>query len=88
MVYHYLGWHRLAEKTLRDAAKIDPVAYLTWYNLGKVLESLGEFEAASDCMETALEVELCRPILPVSSISLTFEWNLKITLNFINKSVF
>ncbi|XP_008208439.1 tetratricopeptide repeat protein 7B isoform X1 [Nasonia vitripennis] len=73
LVYHYLGSQRLAEKTLRDAAKIDPMSYQTWYNLGKVLESLGEFEAASDCMETALEVETCNPILPISSIPITFE---------------
>ncbi|XP_014219287.1 tetratricopeptide repeat protein 7B [Copidosoma floridanum] len=73
LVYHYLGCQRLAEKTLRDAAKIDPMSYLTWYNLGKVLESLGEVKAASDCMETALEVETCNPILPISSISVTFE---------------
>jgi hypothetical protein len=43
------------------------------YNLGMVLESLGEYEAASDCMEIALEIESCYPILPISSISITFE---------------
>ena len=31
LVYHYLGSHRIAEKTLRDAARIDPTAHLTWY---------------------------------------------------------
>ncbi|XP_046670880.1 LOW QUALITY PROTEIN: tetratricopeptide repeat protein 7B-like [Homalodisca vitripennis] len=30
LMYHYLGSHRLAEKTLRDAAKIDPHAPTTW----------------------------------------------------------
>lgn len=30
-MYHYLGSHRLAEKTLRDAAKINPYAPETWY---------------------------------------------------------
>lgn len=43
------------------------------YNLGKVLESLGEFDTASDCMATALEVETSNPILPFSSIPLTFD---------------
>ena len=43
------------------------------YNLGKVLESLGEFDTASDCMATALEVEITNPILPFSSIPLTFD---------------
>lgn len=87
----------MAEKTLRDAAKIDPNSHQTWYkyniltfkqflyrtkginytyyryNLGKVLESLGEVEAASDCMATALEVETTNPILPILSIPVTFE---------------
>lgn len=31
LMYHYLGSHRLAEKTLRDAAKINPYAPETWY---------------------------------------------------------
>ncbi|XP_015591073.1 tetratricopeptide repeat protein 7B isoform X2 [Cephus cinctus] len=73
LIYHYLGSQRLAEKTLRDAAKIDPNSHETWYNLGKVLESLDEVEAASDCMATALEVETTNPILPISSIPITFE---------------
>ncbi|KAK0159729.1 hypothetical protein PV327_010814 [Microctonus hyperodae] len=73
LIYHYLGCQRLAEKTLRDAAKINPNSHQTWYNLGKVLESLGEMESANDCMATALEVENTNPILPISSIPLTFE---------------
>ncbi|XP_021924008.1 tetratricopeptide repeat protein 7B isoform X2 [Zootermopsis nevadensis] len=73
LIYHYLGSQRLAEKTLRDAARIDPTSHQTWYNLGKVLESLGEFDTASDCMATALEVETSNPILPFSSIPLTFD---------------
>ncbi|XP_034940307.1 tetratricopeptide repeat protein 7B [Chelonus insularis] len=73
LIYHYLGCQRLAEKTLRDAAKIDPNSHQTWYNLGKVLESLGEMETANDCMATALEVENSNPILPISSIPVTFE---------------
>jgi hypothetical protein len=31
LMYHYLGSHRLAEKTLRDAAKINPYSPETWY---------------------------------------------------------
>lgn len=30
-MYYYLGSHRLAEKTLRDAAKINPYAPETWF---------------------------------------------------------
>lgn len=73
LIYHYLGCQRLAEKTLRDAAKIDPNSHLTWYNLGKVLEFLGEYDSASDCMATSLEVETTNPILPFTVIPLTFE---------------
>lgn len=72
-MYHYLGNHRLAEKTLREAAKIDPHAPTTWYNLGKVLEALGDCEMASKCMATALQVETVSPILPFTSIPITFE---------------
>lgn len=73
LMYHYLGNHRLAEKTLREAAKIDPHAPTTWYNLGKVLEALGDCEMASKCMATALQVETVSPILPYTSIPITFE---------------
>lgn len=73
LVYHYLGQQRLAETTLRDAAKIDPMSHMTWYNLGKVLESLGDYEAASDCMSTALTVEKSSPVLPFNSVPLCFE---------------
>jgi len=30
LIYHYLGSHRLAEKMLRDAARIDPNSHQTW----------------------------------------------------------
>lgn len=73
LIYHYLGSQRLAEKVLRDAAKMDPTCHQTWYNLGKVLESLGEVESASDCMATALEVETLNPILPIPAIPLAFD---------------
>lgn len=31
LIHHYLGSQRLAEKTLREAAKIDPNSHQTWY---------------------------------------------------------
>lgn len=43
------------------------------YNLGKVLEAIGDSEAATDCMATALEVENNSPILPYMSIAVTFD---------------
>lgn len=92
-MYYYLGSPRLAEKTLRDAAKINPYAPETWYvnlnkmiknlflfiyivyryNLGKVLESLGETDSATDSMATALQVEMVSPIMQYTSIPLPFD---------------
>lgn len=43
------------------------------YNLGKVLESLGEYETASDAMDTALTIEISSPILPFNSVPLVFD---------------
>ena len=31
LVFHYLGSHRLGEKTLRDAVPLDPMAEISWY---------------------------------------------------------
>ncbi|XP_014284960.1 tetratricopeptide repeat protein 7B isoform X1 [Halyomorpha halys] len=73
LMYHYLGNQRMAEKVLRDAARIDPHSPKTWYNLGKVLESLCDYSRASDCMATALQVESVSPLLPYTSIPITFE---------------
>ncbi|KAL7301291.1 hypothetical protein TKK_0006030 [Trichogramma kaykai] len=73
MVNNHLGWTRLAEKILRDATKIDPYDYVTWYNLGVVLQSLEEHEAAADCFETALQNEATHPILPFSTVTTVFE---------------
>jgi len=73
IVFHHLGSHRLAEKTLRDAVRLDPTAENSWYNLGKVLEAMEEYEAASDCMATALQVQISSPIVPFSAVPLCFE---------------
>lgn len=73
LVYHYLGLQGLAEMTLREAAKIEPNNHITWYNMGKVLESLEEYETASFAMNNALTVERMSPILPFSSVPLCFE---------------
>uniref|UniRef100_A0A1I8PW08 Tetratricopeptide repeat protein 7 N-terminal domain-containing protein n=1 Tax=Stomoxys calcitrans TaxID=35570 RepID=A0A1I8PW08_STOCA len=71
--HHVLGEPRLAEKLLKDAAKLDPSCPKIWFTLGKVLESLGEFTASADCMATALQLEPTCPILPFTSIALTFD---------------
>lgn len=33
LVYHYMGLQGLAETTLREAARIDPLNHITWYVL-------------------------------------------------------
>ena len=48
--------------------------FINRYNLGKVLEAMGEYEAASDCMATALQVQTSSPIVPFSAVPLCFEW--------------
>lgn len=43
------------------------------YNLGQVLESLGETDSATDSMATALQVEMVSPIMQYTSIPLPFD---------------
>ncbi|XP_054715583.1 tetratricopeptide repeat protein 7B-like [Uloborus diversus] len=73
MVHHNLGNSRLAEKLLRDAVSIDPMSHQTWYNMGKVLQDMGDFITSSECIATAIELESTCPILPFSNIPRTFE---------------
>lgn len=68
-----LGEPRLAEKMIKDAAKIDPNCPNIWFSLGKVMETLGDYNASADCMATALQLEPTCPVLPFTSIALTFE---------------
>ncbi|KAI9556045.1 hypothetical protein GHT06_018612 [Daphnia sinensis] len=70
---HYLGSHRLAEKTLRETVRLDPVAENSWYNLGKVLEAMGDYDLAARSYSTALEVQQSSPIAPFSAVPLCFE---------------
>ncbi|XP_059622260.1 tetratricopeptide repeat protein 7B [Phlebotomus argentipes] len=71
--YHLLGQPRLAEKVLRDAVQIDPNHAHLWFTLGQVLETLSDFEAAADSMASALQLETHCPVLPFTSVALTFE---------------
>ncbi|CAG7716142.1 unnamed protein product [Allacma fusca] len=73
LMQHYFGSHRLAEKTLQDALRLDPYDHHTWYKLGKVLEALGECAEAGDCMATALDIEAISPVLPYSVIPVCFD---------------
>uniref|UniRef100_A0A1A9WKS4 Tetratricopeptide repeat protein 7 N-terminal domain-containing protein n=1 Tax=Glossina brevipalpis TaxID=37001 RepID=A0A1A9WKS4_9MUSC len=71
--HNMLGEPRLAEKLLKDAAKLDPNCPRIWFSLGKVLETLGEYTASANCMATALQLEPTCPTLPFTSIALTFD---------------
>ncbi|CAL1283803.1 unnamed protein product [Larinioides sclopetarius] len=73
MVHHNLGNSRLAEKLLRDAVTIDPMSHQSWFNMGKVLQDMGDYETATECIATAIELEASCPILPFSNIPRTFE---------------
>lgn len=37
------------------------------------METLGDYNASADCLATALQLEPSCPVLPFTSISLTFE---------------
>ncbi|KAF8793573.1 Tetratricopeptide repeat protein 7B like protein [Argiope bruennichi] len=73
MVHHNLGNSRLAEKLLRDAVTIDPMSHQSWFNMGKVLQDMGDYETATECIATAIELEASCPILPFSNIPRTFD---------------
>ncbi|XP_022104824.1 tetratricopeptide repeat protein 7B-like isoform X2 [Acanthaster planci] len=62
-----LEQYEMAEKVLRDAVNIDPTAHMAWINLGKVLEAQGEFESASDCLLTGLQLESTCPVQPFTT---------------------
>ncbi|XP_035208898.1 tetratricopeptide repeat protein 7B-like [Stegodyphus dumicola] len=73
MVHHTLGNSRLAEKLLRDAVTIDPMSHQSWFNMGKILQDMGDYVTSSECISTAIELEATCPILPFSNIPRTFE---------------
>ncbi|KAH8413622.1 hypothetical protein KR222_002147 [Zaprionus bogoriensis] len=71
-----LGEPRLAEKMLKDAAKLDPnfCSYLICrFSLGQIMQTLGDFNASADCFATSLQLEPSCPVLPFTSIPLVFE---------------
>lgn len=47
--------------------------FLCRFTLGQVMESLEDFNVSADCMSTALQLEPSCPVLPFTSINLTFE---------------
>ncbi|KAH8384665.1 hypothetical protein KR093_004435 [Drosophila rubida] len=72
-----LGEPRLAEKMLKDAAKLDPNCPKIWqvqqFALGQIMQTLGDFNASADCFATSLQLEPSCPVLPFTSIPLVFE---------------
>ncbi|XP_060801428.1 tetratricopeptide repeat protein 7B [Amyelois transitella] len=63
--YYNLGWLRLAEKCLREAAQLEPARADTWRRLALVLAALGEPAAAADCAAAALVLQPQAPALPL-----------------------
>ncbi|XP_006814761.1 tetratricopeptide repeat protein 7B-like [Saccoglossus kowalevskii] len=68
VILHDLGNSVLAEKVLRNAVNMDPTSHHAWNSLGKVLECQDEFDSASQCLLTAVELESTSPIIPFTAI--------------------
>ncbi|KAL0830889.1 hypothetical protein ABMA28_002991 [Loxostege sticticalis] len=62
--YYNLGWLRLAEKSLREAAALEPSRADTWRRLSLVLAALGECGAAADAAAAALHLQPHAPSVP------------------------
>ncbi|GBP53931.1 Tetratricopeptide repeat protein 7B [Eumeta japonica] len=65
VAYYELGWLRLAERALREAAQLEPARADTWRRLAQVLGALGEHEAAADAAAAAIELHPTNPALPL-----------------------
>ncbi|ELT88701.1 hypothetical protein CAPTEDRAFT_175698 [Capitella teleta] len=68
MVLHKMGNGRMAEKVLRDAVNIDPMSSVSWFTLGRVLETLEDFEASVECLTASVGLEATTPIVPFSEL--------------------
>lgn len=62
--YYNLGWLRLAEKWLREAAALAPMRADTWRRLALVLSALGEAAPAADAAAAALTLHPHAPAYP------------------------
>ena len=56
---HYKTDLRVSIAALREALKIDPLHAVTWYELGKCHEALGERDAARRAFIEARENDIC-----------------------------
>lgn len=54
----------LAESHLLTATTLDPQAHKAWLYLGTVLRSQGELQRASECLQTAIDLEATAPVIP------------------------
>ncbi|XP_063826521.1 tetratricopeptide repeat protein 7B-like, partial [Ostrinia nubilalis] len=68
--YYNLGWLRLAEKSLREAAALEPGRADTWRRLALVLAALGEAGAAADAAAAALQLHPHAPAVPHTHLPL------------------
>lgn len=56
--------HVLAEQYLQKAIQLDATCSKAWENLGELFNIKGNFETASVCFLTAVELEQTEPVLP------------------------
>ncbi|CAG0890931.1 unnamed protein product, partial [Cyprideis torosa] len=71
-VYLHLRQPRLAEQTLREALKLDPMDYQVWYSLGQTLDVLGDTTGATEAFATALDLETTSPVVNFSMVPIPF----------------
>jgi len=62
--------HVLAEQYLQKAIQLDAACPKAWENLGELFNIKGNFETASACFLTAVELEQTEPVLPFHIISI------------------
>ena len=62
--------HVLAEQYLHKAIQLDAACPKAWENLGELLNIKGDFETASACFLTAVELEQTEPVLPFHIINI------------------
>lgn len=68
VIYEMEGNAKMAEKVLRDLARMEPTDHKCWQELGQVLAEEGRHEEAASCFLTGNALEGCAPVMPFSCI--------------------
>lgn len=74
ILYHKQGKLMLAEKALHNVVRHDPTCHEAWYHLGRVLHTKEQYEEASECFVTSIELEETAPLIPYSKLKKSFNW--------------